>query len=114
MVDCTGRILRDDKRGYISANADNILLAEYGVTIPLTLSQLRKNIPYVLEDAENDLTTVSREFIHDMYLELLSIDEKILVVEKKSESLLNTDENYHRLQTIPGFGSVISRALLCA
>ena len=90
------------------------LLSEYGVSIPLTLSHLRKSIPLALEDAENDLTTISREFIHDMYLELLSDDEKILVVEKKAEAILNIDKNYHRLQTIPGFGPAISRSLLCA
>jgi transposase len=89
------------------------LLAEYGIALPVTLIQLRKSIPSVLEDAENDLTTISREFISDMYLELLSVDEKILVIEKKAEAILNTDENYHRLQTIPGFGPTISRTLLC-
>jgi len=36
------------------------LLAEYGIVLHVTVSKLRRALPYVLEDAENELTMQGR------------------------------------------------------
>lgn len=85
------------------ANQLRGLLAEYGVIIAKKIALLRKEVPFILEDAENQLTVVSREFINALYQELLFFDEKITRNETKAQALLSQNDNYHRLQTIPGY-----------
>jgi transposase len=96
------------------ANQLRGLLAEYGVITEKKVSVLRSAIPFILEDAENSLTTISRAFIDNLYQELLSLDERIASTEKLSESLLVNNEDYRRLQTIPGVGPVTGRGIICA
>lgn len=96
------------------ANQLRGLLAEYGVIVDKKVTALRSNIPLILEDAENALTYMSREFISDLYKELIDLDERITSAEKLSESLLVNNDDYKRLQTIPGLGPVTSRGVICA
>jgi transposase len=35
------------------------LLAEYGLIMPIGIGQLRKQLPLILEDAENELSTTA-------------------------------------------------------
>jgi transposase len=46
------------------------LLAEYGTVLPVTVAQLRRGLPRVLEDAENGLTVRGRELIASLRDEL--------------------------------------------
>lgn len=96
------------------ANQLRGLLAEYGVIVEKKVAALRSNIPLILEDAENALTLMSRKFISGLYEELLSLDKRIASTEKSSASLLVNNDDYKRLQTIPGVGPVISRNIICA
>jgi transposase len=38
-------------------------LPEYGIVLPQAISRLRRSLPEVLEDAENELTVQGRELI---------------------------------------------------
>jgi transposase len=96
------------------ANQLRGLLAEYGVIIEKKIALLRREIPFVLEDAENQLTVVSREFIYELYQELLFLDEAIAKNETKAASLLSQNDDYRRLQTIPGIGPIVGRAIICS
>ena len=96
------------------ANQLRGLLAEYGVIIPKSLKALRENIPIALDDDSNQLTTISRGFVNDLYLELLEFDEKIKLNEKQFITLLAGNGDYKLLQTIPGIGPVIAASLICA
>ena len=78
------------------------------------MAALRSIIPLILEDAENSLTAMSREFISHLYEELLYLDQRITSTENLSESLLTNNDDYKRLQTIPGIGPVISRGIICS
>ena len=96
------------------ANQLRGLLAEYGVIIAKKIALLRREVPFILEDAENQLTVVSREFINALYQELLFFDEKIARNETKAQALLSQNDNYHRLQTIPGIGPIVGRGIICS
>ncbi|MBL4681856.1 MAG: IS110 family transposase [Pseudomonadales bacterium] len=90
------------------------LLAEYGVVLPISVSVLRREIPSILEDAENRLTTVARSFIYDMAAELIFIEKQI---ESKTEALnaiLKTNDDYQRLKAMPGIGPIVGSALIAA
>lgn len=90
------------------------LLAEYGVIVDKKISALRSALPHILEDADNPLTSIAREFVHSLYEELLSLEQRIGAVEALSDSLLVDNDDYRRLQTIPSIGPVIGRGILCA
>ena len=96
------------------ANQLRGFLADYGVIIEKKIASLRKEVPFIVEDAENQLTVTAREFIYDLYEELLDIDERINKNETKSDALLADNDDYRRLQTIPGIGPIISRGIICA
>jgi transposase len=49
------------------ANRTRGLLGEYGLVVGLGLAQLRKRLPELLEDAENDLTAAARHIFSDLY-----------------------------------------------
>lgn len=80
------------------------LLAEYGIVIAKGIASLRRRLPDVLEDAENELTPASRELFQDSYDELLVLTQKIEKYEKKIDIMAKTDERCKRLLSIPGIG----------
>lgn len=96
------------------ANQLRRLLAEYGIILEKKIIALRREIPSILEDGENRLTAIAREFVYDLHQELLGFDKNIQRNEKKSESLLAQNDDYKRLQSIPGIGPIVSRSILCA
>jgi transposase len=96
------------------ANQLRGLLAEYGVIVEKKVSSLRQQVPLILEDAENGLTVVSRSFVHALYQELMDVDVRILNMEKTAQTLLSANDDYHRLQSIPGIGPVVSGHMMAA
>jgi transposase len=46
------------------------LLSERGIVINLGISQIREQLPLILEDAENGLTALSRELFAEQYEKL--------------------------------------------
>jgi transposase len=61
------------------------LLAEYGVVLPLHPGQVRRGLPAVLEDGENQLTGFGRELFQSLYEELAQLDEKITAADSLIE-----------------------------
>ncbi len=88
------------------------LLGEYGVVIPQGIRELPKEIPNILADAENQLTTFTRELIQDLFSELLALTEKV----KKYNGIIDSIHKNHpvaqRLTTIPGVGPIAATAIL--
>ena len=64
---------------------------EYGIVIPQGISYVRKQLPRILEAADNGLSDLFRELLHHQYEELVHLDERIEVVEKKllTRSIIN-------------------------
>lgn len=84
------------------------LLGEYGIVIPKGVSQLRAAIPNILEDAENHLTDLFRSLLHRTNAQLQELDEHIKHYDKELQLVTREDKAAQRLQSIPGFGPVIS------
>lgn len=91
-----------------AANQLRGLMAEYGIVVPVKIYNLRKQVPDILEDTEQPLTSTSRSFINRLYFELITWDERIKEIEAEMISLLKSYEDYFRLQTIPGIGPIIA------
>ncbi|WP_289007832.1 IS110 family transposase [uncultured Idiomarina sp.] len=90
------------------------LLMEYGVIIPKGISFIRKQIPLVLEDAENGLTVLFRELLSELYEEMKHLDKRIETLELKLQNIAANNEACQLLLTIPGIGLLSATALLAA
>lgn len=96
------------------ANQIRGLLMEYGVIIPKGISYIQKNIPLILEDAENGLTVLFRELLSTLYDEMVHLDERIQMLELKLETIAVNNQDCQRLLTIPGIGVLTATALIAA
>lgn len=88
------------------------LLAEYGIVMAQGISSLRRRLPDILEDAENELTMSGRELFQDLYDELCKLCERITKYDKKVSLLAKEDVRCQRLQTIPGIGNLTATAFV--
>ena len=96
------------------ANQIRGLLMEYGVIIPKGISFIRRNIPLILEDAENDLTVLFREMLNELYEEMVHLDERIEKMELKLKTIAANSPDCQLLLSIPGIGLLSATALLAA
>lgn len=96
------------------ANQIRGLLMEYGLIIPQGISYVRKSIPLILEDADNELTFMFREILADLYREMIHLDERIKTLEAKLEAICAQNEDCQRLLTIPGVGLLSATAMVAA
>jgi len=53
------------------------LLAERGIVIAQGITRLRKQLPVIVEDGENELPPLSREVIRELSEELVVLDERV-------------------------------------
>jgi transposase len=88
------------------------LLAEYGIVLPQAISRLRRALPEVLEDAENELTVRGRELIASLADELRSLEERIKPYERAIEHASIDSWTCRRLRSIPGIGPIGATAIV--
>lgn len=90
------------------------LLAEYGIVINKGVAAVRKNLPELLEDAENGLTMRSRELFAELFEELRLLDERFKQCEKQIEVSNRGNDVCQRLNEILGIGPIIASAAYAA
>jgi transposase len=96
------------------ANQVRGLLLEYGIIIPKGISYIRRQIPLILEDADNGLSNLFRQLLNDLYLEFVHLDERVDALEETLKALCAQSEDCQRLLTIPGVGLLSATALVAA
>jgi len=89
------------------------LLLEFGIAIPKGFYQLHRQVPEILEDAENGVPHHFRSTLHLMHRRLLEIKQDIDVLTDQIEGLVKANEPCRRLLAIEGVGP-ISAVLLYA
>ena len=88
------------------------LLGEYGIIVAKGIRNLRNELPMILEDAENELTRMTRHFFNDLYEELCGLDKKIKEYDTKLEVIARENSLCKRLLEVEGIGTISSTALL--
>jgi len=88
------------------------LLAEYGVAIAKGFSTLRKRLPEILEDAENELTPYTRELIFELQEEFIALDKRVSVYDAKLKHLFTENKDCQRIAKIEGIGPIVATAVL--
>ena len=88
------------------------LLLEYGIAIPQSQAALRRHVPLCLEEAENELTTLTRELINTLFDELLLLGDRIAIYDKKLDQIFKSNEACQRIAQIEGVGPVTATAIV--
>lgn len=96
------------------SNSVRGLLSEYGISIAKGIAVLRREIPSILEDADNGLSMRFRNLLARRYEQLVELDEHIAFYTKELELLSQQDDACQRLQAIPGFGTIAASAFRSA
>lgn len=90
------------------------LLSEYGVVVAQTRGALKKAIPDILEDANNELTVVMRRIIHRLVDQWTYLDKEIEILENDLNALTKQHKDYKLLTSVPGVGPMGAALVLAA
>lgn len=90
------------------------LLGEYGLIVPLGVAAVRRHLPLYIEDADNELTVISREIFADFYIHLQQLDQQIKLYDQKIDAMVCRMQACQRLLKVPGIGPVVATALVMA
>ena len=88
------------------------LVAEYGLIAPQHVGPLRKAIPTWLEDAENGLTDPFRSLLHELWNELLRLDQRRTALDAQIKHISDTHPDAKRLKQLRGVGPLVATALV--
>ncbi|TXE51908.1 IS110 family transposase [Serratia ureilytica] len=87
------------------------LLAEYGIVLNKGATELRRTLPVLLEDAENELTDAMRALLHRQYTRLITLDDELEWYNAEQKKYVHQDPVCQRLLAIPGFGPLVSQVI---
>jgi len=90
------------------------LLGEYGLVCALQVATLRRFVPEVLEDGENELTEQTRELLAELYEELVGLDRQIKHYDQKIRLINKSDERCQRIHEVEGVGDLTASAMVAA
>lgn len=90
------------------ANRLRGLLGEYGIVVNKGVNALRRALPEILEDAANGLSDRFRRLLAQGRQQLLELDAHIETLTQSLKAAAKADDSAKRLQTIPGFGPIVS------
>jgi transposase len=84
------------------------LLGERGIVINQGINHVRKQLPLILEDAENHLTPLSRELFAEQHEKLKQPDDEIKAQDLRIGRLCNQNPLSGRFLEVPGIGPMIA------
>ncbi len=90
------------------------LLGEYGLVIPTGIRKIPKELPGILADDDNQLTSFTRILLQDLLTELSFLTEKINKYNKYISLICKNDEIAQKLTTIPGVGELAATAIIAS
>lgn len=96
------------------ANHIRGLVGEYGIVAPRGIEQLRQALPCWMEAEENGLSDVFREQLHELWSDLLQLDNRVDALSKRLAIVVKEDPVAQRLSTLRGVGPLGASALAVA
>jgi len=93
-------------------NQARALLGEQGIIMPQGITHVRKLLPLIIEDLDNKLSMSARDYMSELYTELVGYDEAIAKYESRIKAFAKANEACQRLQKIPGIGPLTSTAIV--
>ncbi|HVA54373.1 MAG TPA: IS110 family transposase [Gammaproteobacteria bacterium] len=107
------------RQGFVkarTAQANQIrgLLAEYGLVIPKGISHVSKQVPLILEDAENELPGMFRQLIDGLLEHFRELHRQVTELEMQIKAWHQDNEASCKLAAIPGIGPMTASALVAS
>ena len=96
------------------ANQLRGLLGEYGFVVPQGIGRIRKAIPLIVEDADNGLSALCREWLWDVYQRVCTLDAEITRYNARIAQLADQSEVCRRLTRVEGVGPLTVTAFVAA
>lgn len=90
------------------------LLGEYGFVIARSPGAVKRALPSLLEDAENELTVTARGLLARLLAHLRDLEQQVTDLERTIDDLGSQHDTVKRLRTIPGIGPLTAIALVAA
>jgi transposase len=90
------------------------LLAERGIIIAQGITKVRKQLPMIVEDVDNVLTSLAREVIRELYDQLVMLDERIRRTDHLIKRVFAENDSCQKLAKVEGIGPVVATALVAA
>lgn len=84
------------------------LLAEYGIVLAKGGTVLLRELPYILEDPDNELSDFIRSLLHRQQDILSALDEELQWYDNQLSIKSEQDDVCKRLTEVPGIGPVVS------
>lgn len=109
-----GQIFSDNYSFEIPPYQRRGLLAEYGIILPLHLSQLRRHLPPLFSEEHPLLSLFARELIAGLHAELCDIDERLQSLEHRIRTSFESNAFCQRIAAVEGVGPVIATAVVAA
>lgn len=88
------------------------LLGEFGLVIAQGRANVRRALPDLLEDAENELPDLAREVFAELYERLGELEERIARYDRRIDALAKASSQAQRLMHLPGVGPLTATAVL--
>jgi transposase len=79
-------------------------LSEFGLVLRPSVNQVRKQLPLILEDAENCLPSLSRALFAELYDDLVQLDKDIKAQDSRINLLCQQQTTSRNFIEVPGVG----------
>ena len=96
------------------ANEIRGLLQKYGIIFPQQVARLRKQLPLLLAELDEKLTSLCKNTIQELYQELLAIDDRVAKSAEKISAIHPCHSVAKQLSEIPGIGPLGATAWIAA
>ncbi|MBI1820774.1 MAG: IS110 family transposase [Nitrospirae bacterium] len=90
------------------------LLAEYGIVIPQGVASVRRRLPAILADTDNELTGMSRELFYELYQQLLAFDQRIAGYDQRIKRVFEAHPICQKIGKIEGIGPMTATAVVAS
>jgi len=90
------------------------LLSDYGIIFAKGHHKVLQDLPYLIENLENDLSFMMREILNDLVEELRNKNSYINKIEQSIELLSSSQTGYKNLLNMPGIGLMNASAIVAA
>jgi transposase len=88
------------------------LLGEFGVIVPKGVARFRRELPGILEDAENGIPDLGRTVLANLLDQFRDLDARIVVYDRQIRELAAASEPARRLMRIEAIGPQTATALI--
>ncbi|EGQ9819065.1 IS110 family transposase [Vibrio parahaemolyticus] len=97
-----------------TVNQMRALLLEYGITVPVGRKVFERNLPSILEDAENGLPDFIRALVFRLRERWQHIDVQIDEMSAQLQQASIASEKCQLISSVPGIGPIVATGLIAA